>query len=302
MDGVVVDFELTAGPGDDDVGTAGHTPEAPDMSCTTAGGSHNRAATCTVEYTEQDNEGGSDAVLAWIDADGLDATVEADLAEGENQHAPGTGGCDVDSKGPGLGAEPDQTDCVEKRWMARVPAAVDLEAETDSAPVGSSASIEASVFDQFGDLFAGAGRSTTVSLELLAGSVHDPGDGSDFGSPDLGSCDTGTSGRCSLALGSSVRASTGCAATSPAGRRRARRHSGHRSAPTARTSCNAHGWPPPRRRRHLTRRRLAGAPAAAGPPPSPDPSPPAIEDPAAVVPRPSRRGPRRRARRRAATA
>ena len=82
VDGVVVDFELTTGPGDDDAGTSGHTPEAPDMSCTTAGGSHNHAATCTVEYTEQDNAGGSDAVLAWIDADGLDATVEADLDGG----------------------------------------------------------------------------------------------------------------------------------------------------------------------------------------------------------------------------
>jgi hypothetical protein len=115
VDGVVVDFEVTEGPGDDDIGTAGHTPEAPDMSCTTAGGGNNSPAFCTVEYTEQQNEGGSDAVLAWIDADSLGATVEADLAEGENQNAPGGGGCSANSKGPGLVPEPDQTDCVEKR-------------------------------------------------------------------------------------------------------------------------------------------------------------------------------------------
>ena len=203
VDGVVVDFELTGGPGDDDIGSAGHTPELPDMSCTTAGGGNNRAATCTVEYVEQDNEGGSDAVLAWIDADALDATVEADLGEGENQNAPGTGGCGADTKGPGLNAEPDQTDCVEKRWQARVAAAVDIETETGSALVGSVASFDATVFDQFGDLFAGIGRTTSVSVELLSGSVHDPGDGDDFGSPDLGSCDTGTVGRCAIAFGSS---------------------------------------------------------------------------------------------------
>jgi hypothetical protein len=200
VDGVVVDFEVTEGPGDNDIGTAGHTPETPDMSCTTSGGGPNSPASCTVEYAEQGNEGGSDAVLAWIDADSLGATVEADLAEGENQHAPGAGGCSPGSKGPGLHVEPDQTDCAEKRWMARVPAAVDLEAETGSALVGSSGSVEATVLDQFGDLFAGVGRTTTVSLELLAGSANDPGDGSDFGSPDLGSCDTGTIGSCSLAF------------------------------------------------------------------------------------------------------
>ena len=203
VDGVVVDFELTGGPGDDDVGSAGHTPVLPDMSCTTAGGGNNRAATCTVEYAEQDNEGGSDAVLAWIDADGLDATVEADLprARTSARRVPAAAGSGT--RGPGLVAEPDQTDCVEKRWQARVAAAVDLETEAGSAPVGSGTSFEATVFDQFGDLFAGTGRTTSVSVELLAGSVHDPGDGGDFGSPDLGSCDTGTSGHCSLAFGSS---------------------------------------------------------------------------------------------------
>ena len=143
-------------------------------------------------------------MLAWIDADSLDATVEADLAEGENQNVAGAGGCAPGTKGPGAVAEPDQTDCVEKRWTARVPAALDLEAESGSAAAGSSGSVDATVFDQFGDLFAGPGRTTTVNLELLAGSANDPGDGSDFGSPDLGSCDTGTTGRCSLTFGSSV--------------------------------------------------------------------------------------------------
>jgi hypothetical protein len=271
VDGVVVDFDLTRAAGDED---AGHTP---DMSCTTAGGSHNRAATCTVEYIRQDNVDGSDPVLAWIDADGLDATVEADLEEGENQHAEGSGGCDVDSKGPGLSPEPDQTDCVEKRWIARVPAAVDLETETASAPVGTSASIEASVYDQFGDLMAGAGRSTTVSLELLAGSAHDPGDGSDFGSPDLGSCDTGTTGRCTLEPGSSVPGLDWLCGYVP-----------------GESAVCSEGFGAPERANgaDLVQRAWVAAappslPAPDPPPPSdtpPDPSPPATEVPAAVSP------------------
>ena len=50
VDGIVVDFEVTEGPGDDNIGTAGHTSETPDMSCTTAGGATNHPASCTVEY------------------------------------------------------------------------------------------------------------------------------------------------------------------------------------------------------------------------------------------------------------
>ena len=202
-DGVVVDFEITEGPGDDDVGTPGNTPETPDLSCVTAGGSPHRPATCTVSYVEQDNVEGSDAVLAWIDGDGLDATVEADLGEGENQHAPGPGGCTVDSRGPGSGAEPDTTDCASKRWMAREPATIDLSPETGGADAGATAVLDALVFDQFGDPLVGQGTALTVAVEVLAGSAHDPGDGTDFGSPDLGTCSTGETGGCSIQFTSS---------------------------------------------------------------------------------------------------
>jgi hypothetical protein len=189
-DGVEVDFEVTEGPGDSAVGTAGDTPESPDMTCMTSGGAKKHAATCTVSYTQPGNVGGSDAVRAWIDADGLDTTVEADMGEGENQNAPGSGGCHADTKGPGDTPEPDGTDCAEKRWKARVATVVDLEPETGAGLLGDSTSLRASVFDQFGNPYQGPGTSVTVGFTLLPGSAG--------GSADIGSCDTGTSGGCAL--------------------------------------------------------------------------------------------------------
>jgi hypothetical protein len=189
-DGVEVDFEITEGPGDLGVGTAGDTPQMPDMTCITSGGSKNHPATCTVSYTQPGNVAGTDAVRAWIDTDGLDSTVEADMGEGVNQHAPGSDGCHANSKGPGDTPEPDGTACVEKRWKARVATAIDLEPETGGGLLGDATSLQASVFDQFGDPFQGPGTSVAVGFTLLPGSAD--------GSGDIGSCDTGTSGGCSL--------------------------------------------------------------------------------------------------------
>ena len=202
VNGVVVDFEVMEGPGDDDVATPGATPATPDLTCVTEGGSAHHPATCSVSYVEQDNLGGSDAVLAWIDADGFDATVEADLEEGENQHAPGPGGCAADSKGPGRGAEPDATDCVEKRWMARVPATVDLTPETGWGDVGSTTMLEAFVLDQFGEPWTEGADGTEVAVKVLAGSTHGPRGGGQ-GWLTVGSCRIEESGRCSVPFVSS---------------------------------------------------------------------------------------------------
>jgi hypothetical protein len=189
-DGVEVDFEITEGPGDLGVGTAGDTPQMPDMTCITSGGSKQHPATCTVSYTQPGNVAGTDAVRAWIDTDRLDSTVEADMSEGVNQHAPGADGCHANSKGAGDTPEPDGTACVEKRWKARVATAIDLEPETGAGLLGDATSLQASVFDQFGNPFQGPDTSVTVGFTLLPGSAG--------GSGDIGSCDTGTSGGCSV--------------------------------------------------------------------------------------------------------
>jgi hypothetical protein len=189
-DGVEVDFEITEGPGDLGVGTPGDTPQTPDMTCVTSGGSKQHPATCTVSYTQPGNVAGTDAIRAWIDTDKLDSTVEADMGEGVNQNAPGSDGCHANSKGPGDTPEPDGTACVERRWKARVATAIDLEPETGTGLLGDATSLQASVFDQFGNPFQGLGTSVTVGFTLLPGSADASG--------DIGSCDTGTSGGCSL--------------------------------------------------------------------------------------------------------
>ncbi|HEU4979534.1 MAG TPA: hypothetical protein VFT42_11595 [Solirubrobacteraceae bacterium] len=194
VDGAEVDFEVTQGPGDVD----GDTPQTPDMTCVTAGGGKNQPSTCTVSYGEPANQGGTDAVLAWIDVDGDDSTVEADPTEGVNHSAPGDGPCVPGSKGAGSIPEPDGTDCVEKRWQGRVPTSVGLAPRAGAGQPGSTAELTASVLDQFGAPFGVLGSSATVSFELLAGSAHDPGDGSDFTTPDLGTCVTGPAGGCSI--------------------------------------------------------------------------------------------------------
>src|SRR5690606_12722091 len=108
-----------SGPGDDDAGTAGDTPQAPDLSCVTVGGGTATPATCAVSYTETDNVAGDDLVRAWVDTDGLDATVEADLGEGLDASGAGTPGCGVATIGQGTAAEPDGTDCVTRTWTER---------------------------------------------------------------------------------------------------------------------------------------------------------------------------------------
>lgn len=74
LNGVEVDFELVAGGGDDDFGTPGNTPLDPDATCVTGGGGTGVAATCTVSYTEDQNEESDDFVMAWIET-ALDAPL-----------------------------------------------------------------------------------------------------------------------------------------------------------------------------------------------------------------------------------
>jgi len=185
---------VTGGPGDVD----GDTPQTPDMTCTTSGGDQQHPSTCTVTYSEPQNQGGTDAIRAWIDSDHNDSTVEADMGEGVNPNAPGPGGCAPGTKGAGDTPEPDGTECVERRWVGRVPTTVDVQPKASSGPTGSTVDLVATVLDQFGDPFGVGGTSTTVNFEILAGSAHDLGDGSDFSTPDLGACATGPTGTCQV--------------------------------------------------------------------------------------------------------
>ena len=128
--GVHVDFELTGGPGDNDIGSAGDTPTSPDLTCTTTGGGPGVAATCAVAYAELDNAGGTDALRAWIDADGTNSTVEADLGEGRDETSGSVADCAAGTTGPGDVTEPDETDCVSRAWTERTADPIHLSRET----------------------------------------------------------------------------------------------------------------------------------------------------------------------------
>ena len=195
--GIEIDFEVVSGPGDDDVGSAGDTPASPDLSCTTAGGGPGIPATCTVGYSEADNQVGTDAIRAWIDHDGSNGSVEADPQEGREESGAGAPGCAPGTQGPGDVPDPDGTDCVEMRWTARVATFVDVDPESDTVQAGTTHTLVASVLDQTGSVLDGAGTDTEVGFYFLPGSPNDPGNPGMGGPYDL-SCRTGTAGTCSV--------------------------------------------------------------------------------------------------------
>jgi hypothetical protein len=212
VSGAAVDFEVFAGPGDDDVGTPGNTPSSPDLGCVTAGGGPGVAATCTVAYAERANDDGTDRVLAWIDLDGDDATVEADAAEGRNLAA-----CLAESDDPAQAPEPDGTDCVIHDWTLRVPAAVNVTTDYAANVPGVSQRLEAVVVDQGGEALAGVDAPTPVRFYFRSGSAHRPSAPTKvLGRPDL-VCRTDLTGSCSVEYPGSVRGVDTLCAVIPGG-------------------------------------------------------------------------------------
>lgn len=114
---VAVDFEIVSGPNAKIDGNAADTPKSPDLSCSIPDG----ASKCTVSYKTR--KAGTDSVLAWIDHDNDNSTVEADPDEAadagglpdEPGCAGGSCGGDDDS-GEGSEPEPDHTDHVLALW------------------------------------------------------------------------------------------------------------------------------------------------------------------------------------------
>ena len=190
--GAAIDFELVAGPADGDVGTPGNTPLSPDLGCVTAGGGQGAAATCTVSYTEPANDDGTDRVLAWIDLDGDDATVEADVDEGRNAS------CVAELDQPGQTPEPDGTDCVTQTWTRRVPVAVDVTTDLAANVPGASQRLEAVVLDQNGEVLDGVDTPTKVRFYFLEGSTHDPSTRNRTSGPADLVCQADATGGCAV--------------------------------------------------------------------------------------------------------
>ena len=138
--GTPVDAEAT-GPNDPD---AANSPTSPDFSCTT-GTNGQCSFTHGPGGRGTTNAFGKTLYRAWIDIDDNDATADADAAEGRDEAAPSATPSPTPSPtptttpapgGPGVRAEPDETDVVEKNWSA-VPDRITLEPESDTAPIGS---------------------------------------------------------------------------------------------------------------------------------------------------------------------
>lgn len=185
-----IDFENEAGVNDTD----GNTPETPDLTCSIPADS----SECTVSYSGTNL--GRDLWRVWIDHDGLNSTVEADLAEGFNsERDPGTGGSACG--GAGQNGEPDCTDVVDARWGsgtldcddARGP---DTEREVNLTG-GGNASNETYTCNVRTNLGT-ADPNETVNAEVTNG-TNDPDviDGASYDSPDY-TCETSATGSCTI--------------------------------------------------------------------------------------------------------
>lgn len=115
VSGAGVDVEA-AGANDPDNASS---PASPDFTCTT-----NASGVCTFTHSGG-TKAGVTTYRAWIDVDGSNATVEADLTEGRDEAAT-----------PGAVSEPDFTDVVAKTWLGP-PAKVTVIPTADSASVGT---------------------------------------------------------------------------------------------------------------------------------------------------------------------
>ena len=163
--GFLVDFEIISGPNADfNLGVR-------DFECfsnPTSGG------TCTGIYF--DNVGnGTDVICGWFSSDGDDDVYDPTGADADG------GDCDTETANetedgfdtnavliPGEHGN-DITDVVNTTWQARTPTFLNVEPETDFSPNGSTHTLTASFFDQFGNSIDLA-EEQLVDFEILGGS------------------------------------------------------------------------------------------------------------------------------------
>jgi hypothetical protein len=128
--------------------------------------------------------------------------AEASAAEVRNDAFKDTG---VDNDGGGCDSEPfdkpetpplDVTDVVRLDIDNPRASGLDVTPESQTKAQGSTFTVEAKVFDQFGDAFTAA---VPVGFEVFAGSPVD-NDGNTPSSPDA-RCDTGSAGTCTVTFG-----------------------------------------------------------------------------------------------------
>ncbi|HVL63927.1 MAG TPA: Ig-like domain-containing protein [Actinomycetota bacterium] len=156
VSGVNVDAEATGANDPDN----GNTPQSPDFTCTTraddaATPNVNEAGTCSFTHGGANQNTSSTGITqyrAWIDSDNNNATTEADTAEGRNEAAQ-----------PGNGAEPDNTDVVEKTWERLDARSIDCTPKQATNPTGTNHTVTCTVRDRNGNPVQGEGVTFTES-------------------------------------------------------------------------------------------------------------------------------------------
>ena len=175
--GETVKAEVTNGINDPDA-TDGASYDSPDYTCET--GANGR---CTINVTQNENESSTATICFWIGNAEAGAQECAEEATSEGQSVDGSD------------AGNDLADQTELTWEQRstTGGGIDLEPESAKSELGTTYSVTASVYDQFGEPFVG---STTVYFEFFKGSPSDT-DGNSPATPDA-SCTTVDSSTCAF--------------------------------------------------------------------------------------------------------
>lgn len=157
----------------------GASYDTPDYTCD----AETDTGQCTMTITQNENEADTAVICFWHGVASAGQALCSEEQTGEFQ-----GGDSADEGN-------DLADQVEKTWETRSADAggIDAEAETATAEEGSTHTITATVYDQFGEPFTG---TTTVNFEFFQGSVTDE-DGNTPAQPEL-SCTTDNSSTCSV--------------------------------------------------------------------------------------------------------
>lgn len=148
------------------------SPQSPDFTCTT-----DNNGRCSFTHgpggTGRTATAGTTTYRVWVDSDRNDATTEADATEGRNE-----------ALQPGSKSEVDDTDVVEKTWVAPP---IDCSPEVDGNPVGTAHTVTCS-----------AQPGTQIDVE--ASGANDPDNTDSPSSPDF-TCTTNAAGTCSFTHG-----------------------------------------------------------------------------------------------------
>lgn len=181
--GAEVDVEAT-GTNDPD---NGNTVESPDFTCTTLSN-----GTCFIVHgpggVGSSNSAGTTTYRAWIDLDKNNSTMTGDDA------------IDLDEQRaePTDTTEPDNTDVVEKIWIA---SRLDCNPEADTNPAQTAHTVTCRATDQLNAGVSG------MSIDVEATGANDPDNANSPTTPDF-SCTTGSTGECSFIHGPGGRGTT----------------------------------------------------------------------------------------------